>query len=466
MRLHTKLGPVLASVFLVTACARAQPVVPPPRPLPAPERDFAPFADHHAHLFSLAVATHRIRPPLPPVALPDDLARLLRQRELLPGGREAFRNRLSLAGIYADDAVVIHRDFDNWVQGPIVASLQASLHETLGFGGSTPHLSPVAFERGASVGFVAGYISRGEPGVERHIGEFHLSLSRGRDGNWRIAAESLHLTAPARPEAAPAEALIAELDAAGVQKALVPSSAYWWGSSILPPVDDEYVRVREENDWVAAEVARFPARLVGFCSFNPLKSYALDEIARCAKIPGFRGIKLHIADANVDLKNPAHVEQLQRVFQSANQHRLAIAAHIANQDLDFGREHAAIYLDKILPTAPDVAIQIMHLAGHGPAHGGEALAAFAEAIEAGDPRLRNVYFDVASNVMAFMPPELLEPIARRLRQIGTERILFGTDRPAGGPNFTARTAWQQFRRLPLTEDEFRAIADNVAPYMR
>ncbi|PCC68146.1 Amidohydrolase [Nannocystis exedens] len=247
---------------------------------------------------------------------------------------------------------------------------------------------------------------------------------------------------------------------------MVPSSAYWWGSSILPPVHDEPARVREENDWVAAEVARFPTRLVGFCSFNPLKRYALDEIARCATIPAFRGIKLHIADANVDLDNPAHVEQLQRVFDAANRHGLAIAAHIANQDLDFGRRHVAIYLDRILPMAPDVPIQIMHLAGHGPAHGGEALAAFAEAIEAGDPRLRNVYFDVASNVMDFMTPEQLEPIARRLRQIGTERILFGTDRPAGGPRFTARTAWEQFRRLPLTEEEFRAIADNVAPYIR
>jgi hypothetical protein len=39
-----------------------------------------------------------------------------------------------------------------------------------------------------------------------------------------------------------------------------------------------------------------------FCGFNPLKDYALDELARCAGTPLLRhGIKLHFGNSNVQL---------------------------------------------------------------------------------------------------------------------------------------------------------------------
>jgi hypothetical protein len=57
-------------------------------------------------------------------------------------------------------------------------------------------------------------------------------------------------------------------------------------------------------------------------------------------------------------------------------------------------------------------------------------------------------------------------IADRLRQIGLRRILYGSDLVISW-NSTARQGWGAFRGLtPLTEAEFSAIANNVAPYMR
>jgi hypothetical protein len=57
-------------------------------------------------------------------------------------------------------------------------------------------------------------------------------------------------------------------------------------------------------------------------------------------------------------------------------------------------------------------------------------------------------------------------VAARLRQIGLERILYGSDM-AIGSNPTAQQGWAAFRTLlPLADADFRAIADNVAPYMR
>jgi hypothetical protein len=56
-------------------------------------------------------------------------------------------------------------------------------------------------------------------------------------------------------------------------------------------------------------------------------------------------------------------------------------------------------------------------------------------------------------------------VARRIRQVGVDRILYGSDAAAGG-NLRPREGWAAFRRLPLTEDEFERIASNVAPYLR
>jgi hypothetical protein len=56
-------------------------------------------------------------------------------------------------------------------------------------------------------------------------------------------------------------------------------------------------------------------------------------------------------------------------------------------------------------------------------------------------------------------------IAARIREIGVDRIVYGSDGAAGG-NLAPREAWATFRQLPLTEAEFKAIANNIAPYMR
>jgi hypothetical protein len=50
--------------------------------------------------------------------------------------------------------------------------------------------------------------------------------------------------------------------------------------------------------------------LRGFCRFNPLRAYALRELARCAQDPGLRyGIKRHFGNSVVGLDNPEHVER-------------------------------------------------------------------------------------------------------------------------------------------------------------
>ncbi len=105
--------------------------------------------------------------------------------------------------------------------------------------------------------------------------------------------------------------LIVLLDAAGIRRGLVLSVAYQFGNPNKPKVENEHAQGKAENDWTSHEVARFPERLRAFCGLDPLKDYALEELARCAKDPQLHfGLKLHFGNSDVDLDNPAKVEQL------------------------------------------------------------------------------------------------------------------------------------------------------------
>jgi predicted TIM-barrel fold metal-dependent hydrolase len=265
--------------------------------------------------------------------------------------------------------------------------------------------------------------------------------------------------------------LVALLDAAGIHRALVLSVAYMQGSPARTVVD-EYAKVQAENDWTGAQAAQYPDRLRAFCSFNPLKEYALGELARCARDPNLRhGIKLHFGNSDVQLDDPAHVERLQGVFRAANEHRMAIVVHLRasiSRERPYGPAQARVFLEQLLPLAPDIAVQVAHLAGTGPGYDDPAaddvMAVLAEAVENGDPRTHKLWFDVATVADLDISADNAAKVVRRIRQVGIERTLYGSDGALGG-NLRPCEGWEAFRRLPLTEDELERIASNVAPYM-
>ena len=268
--------------------------------------------------------------------------------------------------------------------------------------------------------------------------------------------------------------LVAMLDRAGIERAVVLSDAYWFDS---PPratvlrdigIEDVYAAVRAENDWTAGEVAKFPQRLVGFCSFSPLNDYALQELDRCAKSRTFKGLKLHFSASAVDLENKQHLERVRRIFAAANSHGLAIIVHV-RAGRRYGTEHAEIFLNEVLPAAPEIPVQIAHLwGGNGYTEGVmRALVTYADAVSSRHRATRNLYFDVTQLALVMGGRrDALQRIAALIRQIGVGRILYGSDGFMFG-NEEPSDAWASFRReIPLTADEFTTIANNVAPYLR
>src|SRR5262245_54493202 len=274
------------------------------------------------------------------------------------------------------------------------------------------------------------------------------------------------------PQAITARDVVALLDTAGIRRGLVLSVAYLYGSPART-LDDEYAKVRAENDWTAAQAAQYPDRLRAFCSFNPLKEYALDELARCARDPNLRyGIKLHIGNSDVQLDDPAHLEQLGRVFRAANERQMAIVVHLRasiSRKRPYGAAQARVFLEKLLPLVPDVPVQVAHFAGSGPgyddADAASAMAVLADAVEKHDERTRQLWFDVATVADLEISAANAALLVRFIRQVGVGRVLYGSD-AAAGDNLRPRESWAAFRRLPLTESELSQIAGNVAPYLR
>lgn len=444
-----------AASLLLAGCASTMQTAPVAMTAVPAEQRLVPRVDHHAHLISAQAALGSYPLPVREVALPKELADLLAVRQ------RAWNDPAALARLYGRDTTVLNtenEDMPSWISG------QAAATEYLGtLFGRAHRIKPVAFSIRGRSAVIAGYFHRPDNG--RHFGHVLLSLERGDDERWRIVAEAPIFPGPPGISEFNADALVKELDAAGIQRAVVLSVAYWFGSGFRStPVVDEYALVRSENDWVADQVARYPDRLISFCSVNPLKDYAIREVRRCGEEKRHRGLKLHLGNSDVDLRKPEQARAVAAVFAESNRQGLPIVVHMWT-DPSFEKEgaaHAQALLDHVLPSAPGIAVQVAHMAGGGRATH-PALKVLAAAIASGDPKVRNLYFDV-STLTAGETPENLQVDAELIRQIGLDRILFGSD--SSQPTRPVWQQWPALHALPLTPSEFRQIAENVAPYLK
>ena len=282
---------------------------------------------------------------------------------------------------------------------------------------------------------------------------------------------------PGSPRQDPIDAkrLVALLDTAGIKQAVVLSGAFTFGGHNFDarrdtmPADRLAALVRAENDWTANEVAKYPERLVAFCSFHPQAAHAMSELRRCASSKRFRGVKVHLEESDVDLTKPADAAALRAVFAEANRLQLPIVIHVRNNRSD-ARATAAAFLKDVLPAAPNITVQIAHLAGGG-AYSEAALSVYADAVAAGQPVTRNLVFDVTevsrtARDAGARRTEVMTRMVELMRRIGMERMLYGSD-PAVFGRLAPREGWAEFVSvMPLTPAEISTIADNVAPYLR
>jgi uncharacterized protein len=86
------------------------------------------------------------------------------------------------------------------------------------------------------------------------------------------------------------------------------------------------------------------------------------------------------------------------------------------------------------------------------------------AIQRHDPNMKTVYFDITNVAGLGNWEPRKDLIAKRAREIGVDRVLFGSDGYFGGG--APVRALADFRSLPISKVEFRTIESNTTPYMR
>ena len=181
-----------------------------------------------------------------------------------------------------------------------------------------------------------------------------------------------------------------------------------------------------------------------------------------------RGIKLHFGNSGLTLRDPVHATEVGAVFRLAERRRAPLLVHLrARGGQNFGAEDARLFL-YLIDVAPSIEIVIAHLGATGPgytAQNDSVMAEFGAAAQRNDKRLDHVYFDVGSTVTDRISVETAALVATRIRQVGPQRVLYGSDLLA--PGGSIRAGWQIFsRRIPLTAEELQTIAGNVTEFAR
>jgi len=176
----------------------------------------------------------------------------------------------------------------------------------------------------------------------------------------------------------------------------------------------------ETNDYILESVARYPERLIGFCSVQP-NSYeaAVAEIERCAK-GGMRGVGEIRPDMQLfDLRD----ELMIPIIEILRKRKLILLTH-ASEPVGHRYPGKGIITPAMLypfiASFPDLTVVCAHWGGGLPFY-----ALMPEVKQA----MRNVFFDTAASPYLYSPQVYNQVISL----VGSDRILFGSDYPVMTP---------------------------------
>ena len=223
---------------------------------------------------------------------------------------------------------------------------------------------------------------------------------------------------------ATADELITSMDKAGIDISVITNIG--WTTHEL---------CVETNDYILESIARYPQRLIGFCTVQP-NSYeaAIDEIERCARA-GIKGIGEIRPD--MQLFNPTDEEIMQPFTEAIRKHKLILLTHASEP---VGHEYpgkGAITPDLLysfITTYPDLTIVCAHWGGGLPFY-----ALMPEVKQA----MGNVFFDTAASPFLYSPQIYNQVI----QLVGAEKILFGSDYPL----LAQSRLLEEIRSLDLSE---------------
>ena len=199
---------------------------------------------------------------------------------------------------------------------------------------------------------------------------------------------------------------MASMDQCGVDVSVVAN--FGWASLEI---------CRETNDYILESVARYPKRLVGFCTVQPKAGKAaLAELERCLS-GGAKGIGEMMPDRQgFDLDNE---DVMGPIVEFAVSHKLPLLTHSSEP---VGHQYPGkgdVTPDKLyrfVTKFPQLPVVLAHWGGGLPFY-----ALMPEVKQA----LANAFVDTAASVFLYRP-QVFSYVAEL---IGADKILFATDYP-------------------------------------
>lgn len=319
------------------------------------------------------------------------------------------------------------------------------------------------------------------PGADHHI-HIQSALVTGFMGEIRQAKPELFRGIPEDVFRVRAGAdALRELDRAGIRQGVLLSAGYMFGFSATPLEPAELAeRMRAENRFNVDQALASNGRLVAMVGINPFLANAMEELGFWSKEPGAAGVKLHLGNSGLDLGNPEQVRRLADFVAAAEKARMPLVIHLRGA-APFTREHVSTFITQVLPQAGDLPVQI----AHGGSFGGidaatvEALKALGGAMANRLPGTGNLVIDLSAvaqfdlSSLEGMPKEDGETRTARewreiyvgeMRKIGLDRFVLASDWPAMTP--PAEYFAAERKTLPVTDEEWTTLCDNLAPYLR
>ncbi len=234
---------------------------------------------------------------------------------------------------------------------------------------------------------------------------------------------------------ATADELIASMDKDGVDISVVLN--YGWATHEL---------CVETNDYIVESIARYPQRLVGFCTIQPRSlEAALDEIERCVK-GGIRGVGEMRPDMQLlDLRDE---EVLEPFIEVITKHNLILLTHASEP---VGHEYPGKggitpeVLYPLIASFPELTLVCAHWGGGLPFY-----ALMPEVKKA----MSNVFFDTAASPFLYSPQIYNQVI----QLVGADKILFGSDYPL----LAQSRLLKEIKSLDLPEETERLLLSGNA----
>ena len=269
--------------------------------------------------------------------------------------------------------------------------------------------------------------------IDFHVHVFSPNIRQKREDYLRKDACFRSLYSNPKAKLATAEELIAAMDEAGVDISVIHNLG--WISHQL---------CTETNDYILESIARYPRRLIGFCTIQPnAGEVAIAEAERCAR-SGAKGIgELRPDDQGFDLGDK---ELLQPLVDTCQKHNLILLAHASEPVGHLYPGKGEVY--------PQILYRFVLSFPHQPvvfAHWGGGLPFYGLMPEVGC-NLANAWFDTAASPFLYRPS-----IFKHVGEIvGFDKILFGTDYPL----MSQQRLINDIRRLDVLDKE-KILGDNA-----